>query len=107
MDIDKIYNKDCLEFMRELPNESIDLIATDPPYRVTTKGSCGTMSGYWMEERTRKGKIFTHNDIDIKEYIGEFYRTLKADSHCYICLLYTYHAADHQLSVKLGGRPLT
>ena len=84
MEIDKIYNKDCLEFMRELPNESIDLIATDPPYRLTSRGSSGTMSGYWTEDRTRKGKIFTHNDIDIKDYIGEFYRILKADSHCYI-----------------------
>ena len=84
MEIDKIYNKDCLEFMRELPNESIDLIATDPPYRLTSRGSSGTMSGYWTEDRTRKGKIFAHNDIDIKDYIGEFYRILKADSHCYI-----------------------
>ena len=46
MEIDKIYNKDCLEFMREWPNESIDLIATDPPYKVTPKGSHATMSGY-------------------------------------------------------------
>ena len=84
LELDKIYNKDCLEFMRELPNESIDLIATDPPYKVTPKGSHGTMSGYWTEDRTNKGKIFAHNDIDIKDYIGEFYRILKADSHCYI-----------------------
>ena len=84
MELDKIYNKDCLEFMVELPNESIDLIATDPPYRLTSRGSSGTMSGYWTEDRTLKGKIFAHNDIDIKDYIGEFYRILKADSHCYI-----------------------
>ena len=81
LELDKIYNKDCLEFMVELPNESIDLIATDPPYRLTSRGSSGTMSGYWTDDRTQKGKIFTHNDIDIKDYIGEFYRTLKADSH--------------------------
>ena len=78
MEIDKIYNKDCLEFMRELPNESIDLIATDPPYRVTSRGNTGTMSGYFKNELALKGKIFTHNDIDIKDYIGEFYRDRKS-----------------------------
>ena len=82
--LDKIYLGDCLELMKEIPDNSIDLIATDPPYRLTSRGSSGTMSGYWTEDRTRKGKIFTHNDIDIKDYIGEFYRILKADSHCYI-----------------------
>ena len=30
--INKIINDDCLEVMREIPNESIDLIFTDPPY---------------------------------------------------------------------------
>lgn len=28
----KIYNIDCVEFMKELPNECIDLIIADPPY---------------------------------------------------------------------------
>lgn len=28
----KIYNKDCIEFMKTLPNECIDLIVADPPY---------------------------------------------------------------------------
>ena len=68
MEIDKIYNKDCLDVMRQIPNESIDLVLTDPPYRVTSRGGSNcSMSGYWIEERTRKGKIFAHNDIDIKE----------------------------------------
>jgi len=31
-DIGKIYQGDCLEVMRELPSESIDLLLTDPPY---------------------------------------------------------------------------
>ena len=30
------------------------------------------------------GKIFTHNDIKINEYIGEVYRILKQKSHCYL-----------------------
>ena len=32
MEINKIYNMDCLEYMKTLSNESIDLIIADPPY---------------------------------------------------------------------------
>jgi DNA modification methylase len=31
----KLYNGDCLEVMKELPNNSIDFILTDPPYGTT------------------------------------------------------------------------
>jgi site-specific DNA-methyltransferase (adenine-specific) len=30
-----LYNKDCLEVLKELPDKSIDLILQDPPYNVT------------------------------------------------------------------------
>ena len=30
----QLYNEDCLEGMKNLPDNSIDLIATDPPYCV-------------------------------------------------------------------------
>ena len=32
IEIDKIYNEDCLEGMKRIPNNSVDLIITDPPY---------------------------------------------------------------------------
>lgn len=85
MEKDIIYNQDCIDVMRNMPDESIDIICTDPPYRVTSRGgSANTMSGYWVSEKSRKGKIFDYNDIDIEKYLPEFYRTLKADAHCYI-----------------------
>ncbi|GAJ21793.1 unnamed protein product, partial [marine sediment metagenome] len=33
----RIHNKDCL-FMEELGDESVDLIATDPPYGISFMG---------------------------------------------------------------------
>lgn len=30
----KIYNQDCLEYMKTLADKSVDLIVTDPPYDV-------------------------------------------------------------------------
>ena len=32
MEIDKIYNMDCLEGMRQIPDGSVDLVVTSPPY---------------------------------------------------------------------------
>lgn len=84
MEINKILNIDCLVGLKDIPDESIDLIVTDPPYRVTSKGCSGTMSGYWTNKDTNKGRIFEHNDIDIQEYLPELYRVLKQESHCYI-----------------------
>ena len=34
METNKIYQGDCLELMKEIPDKSIDLILTDPPYGV-------------------------------------------------------------------------
>ena len=84
MEYNIIYNQDCLVGMKNIPDECVDLIVTDPPYRVTSRGSGGTMSGYWTGEKAKKGYVFAHNDIDVSEYIGEFYRLLKDKSHCYI-----------------------
>lgn len=34
MEINKIYNEDCIEFMTKLSNDTIDLIIADPPYNI-------------------------------------------------------------------------
>lgn len=34
IEINKIYNQDCLEFMKLLPDKSVDLIIADPPYNI-------------------------------------------------------------------------
>ena len=35
LEIDRIYCGDCLDLMREIPDQSVDLVLTDPPYGVT------------------------------------------------------------------------
>jgi hypothetical protein len=37
----KIYNQDCLDVMREMNNESIDLLLTDIPYGGVNRKSNG------------------------------------------------------------------
>jgi len=36
--VDVIYNQDCLEGMRGLPDNSVDMVATDPPYGISFMG---------------------------------------------------------------------
>lgn len=84
MELDRIYYGDCRSLFGKIPSESIDLIATDQPYRITPRGGTGTMSGFMTNSKARQGRIFEHNDIDISEYLPEFYRVLKKDAHCYI-----------------------
>lgn len=43
MSMYKIYNKDCFDVIRRLPDRCVDLVCTDPPYlikRTTGGGSC-------------------------------------------------------------------
>ena len=70
--------------MKKIPDASIDLIATDVPYRITSRGNAGSSGGMMQKDLSMKGKIFEDNDIKIEEYLPEFYRILKEKSHCYI-----------------------
>lgn len=39
LEINRIYNMDCLEGLKLIPDNSIDLVVTDPPYIIETQGA--------------------------------------------------------------------
>lgn len=39
LELNKIYNEDCLEGLKKIPDKSIDLVVTDPPYVISTSGA--------------------------------------------------------------------
>lgn len=49
-----IFNDDCLNIIKKIPNESIDLIATDPPYPTTSRGNAGNSGGMLQKEINKK-----------------------------------------------------
>ena len=51
MDIDKIYNEDCLEGMKQIPDASVDMVLTDPPYGTTCNkwDKVVDMDAFWKE----------------------------------------------------------
>ena len=85
MDLEnKIYNLDVLELFKNIEDECVDLVVTDPPYKVISGGKPhkkGQPSGMLSKN---DGKIFKHNDIKPEIWIPEIYRVLKEGSHCYI-----------------------
>lgn len=80
----QIHNTDCLEVFKTIEDQSIDLIVTDPPYRMTSKGGVGTTGGMFLDSVVTSGKVFEYNSIDVTEYACEFYRVLKDSAHCYV-----------------------
>lgn len=79
-----LFNDDCIKVMKGMEDESVDLIVTDPPYKVTSKGNSGTFGGMFKKKINLCGQVFKYNDIDCSEYASEFYRLLKDGSHCYV-----------------------
>lgn len=110
--MNKIYNSNCLDVLNEIPNESIDLVVTDCPYKIIAGGvrteyKDGDKKNYsktdpkgilsrrplgvkWQKEgknissAVRNGKMFEYNDIEFSEWLPEIFRVLKKGTHCYV-----------------------
>ena len=68
MELNKIYNEDCLKGMKRIPDESIDCIIVDPPY--------GTVKG--MKLQGQKGDPYSWDTvIDMEAMFEEYFRILK------------------------------
>jgi len=80
----ELYNENMLSRIKQIESESIDLIVTDPPYSITSRGNCGNMSGYWVEKQSMSGNLFKAEIPKITDYIADFERILKNGSHFYI-----------------------
>src|SRR5574344_35093 len=85
LEINKIYNDNSIEAMKLMPEECVDLIVTDPPYKTITGGdSNGKNSERPKGMLSGNRKLFIHQNIKISDWMSELYRVLKQESHCYI-----------------------
>ena len=90
MEIDRIYLGDCLELMRGLPDKSVDLIVTDPPYEfkdTTGAGTFGTCRGKSMEKkgRTYHAEVTPMSDGISDEVLEEMCRVCKIPNIYLFC----------------------
>ena len=63
----KLYNDDCLNVLKEIEDNSVDFILTDPPYNIArdnnfhTMGRKGIDFGEWFE--VKKFKQTLHGEV--------------------------------------------
>lgn len=83
--IEGLYNIDARFGLDMLPDGSVDMIFTDPPYPVISGGN-RTIKGKAPSGilAANDGKIFEHNDIAPEEYAAGLYRVLKSPGHAYV-----------------------
>ena len=75
-----LYKGDCLEVMKNIKDESVDLVLTDPPYKMTKRGkSCRPN---WMPNNMGDN-VFNGKIPNTKEWMSECYRVLKESTHFY------------------------
>lgn len=106
-------NDDCLKVLKDMPDESIDLVVTDCPYKIVAGGvsieengkECGgilkrriksdgsKIGNKWLPKNDKQmvscaknGTMFDNNDIEFEDWLPELYRVLKQNSHCYIMI---------------------
>lgn len=76
---------DCLELISTIPDGSVDMVLTDPPYRVISGGNKSAQRPMGMLS-ANDGKIFKHNDIEFSDYLPEIYRVMAVRSHFYLMI---------------------
>ena len=86
LELNKIYLGDCLEVMKDISDNSIDLVITDSPYKLVAGGkTSGNMGGIIAPNKltSQNGKMFKENDVSFGEWLPSVYRVLKEGTHFY------------------------
>lgn len=114
MELNRIYQGDCRKLLKQLDDECIDLVCSDVAYPVQARGGRSSMSGYWTDSQTRKGKIFKSNDYNLMHFLDEIGRS---EFHFTKCLIWdkctkvcgTYYMNQKEYIIMLrkgGGKPI-
>lgn len=86
----RIFHKDCFKLMEQLPDESVSLILTDPPYGIRYQNQF---------TQRRHPPIAGDGGIDYGRFAKESYRILQDNSHAYFftrfdCYAYHYNCLE-------------
>ena len=86
LELNKINCMDCLEGMKQLEDNSVDLVVTDPPYEVNYNEKSKHLSrlGKSGDKQIKRDETFIDVIIDYDKLAKEWFRILIDNSHCYI-----------------------
>lgn len=88
LETNKIYNGDCLEVMKQIPDNSVDLIITSPPYNLSNNKGGGFKNTEndkkWKNALIANGYDTYSDDMPYEQYVewqikcvNEMYRLIK------------------------------
>lgn len=87
---------DCFEKLKEIPDNSVDLILTDPPYNIA-KYSTGNIKFEWRSDINNDLAEWDLTELKPKDLVSEFKRVLKPNGNIFIFCSYNiigeYHKA--------------
>ena len=73
----KIYNSDCMEMLKNIPDSSIDLIITDPPYDISCTGGGGNQGHKITKMGVDLVDLNINTGYDIRKVGKEIVRVMK------------------------------
>lgn len=87
--LNKVHNVDCFELLGKLPDESIDLVVTDPPYNMgySGRGKINEFDGFANDKLTPEQHTEWFDDV-----LAELYRVLKNNTAIYIFIDFRNYA---------------
>lgn len=77
----ELYQGDCLEVMKNIPDGSVDLVVTDPPYEITTKGA----GMYKQADKQYVKELNGMKDGFSEEVLDELCRVMKKINIYFFC----------------------
>lgn len=91
-----LINDDCFSMLKNIPDQSIDLILTDPPYNIA-KYSTGNIKFNWRSEINNDLAEWDLAELDPKDLIKDFKRILKPNGNIFIFCSYNIIGEYHKV----------
>ena len=97
LELNRIYNMDCMEGMRQIPDKYFELAIVDPPYGININNNMGRRKG---DKHSDYKKVTWDSDAPTAEYFAELMRVsqnqiiwganhfisrMPYDSPCWLC----------------------
>lgn len=93
LETNKVWNMDCMELMSLMPNESVSLILTDPPYGISYRNNFS---------HCKRPFICGDNGMDYEIFAAESFRILKNNSHAYFFTRFDCYPWHYDCLTKAG-----
>lgn len=91
----KLFNADCFDKLKEIPDKSINLILCDPPYNLANY-STGNMNFSWRAEINNDVAEWDEKVLDPADLVQEFKRIIKPDGNIFIFTSYNLIGKYHE-----------